>query len=865
VLILSCFPIGVPLLPNADEIQAEIKPFEPDTGNAGEGKKKSSLSSIDLIVNLLNQYLMKKRTFFLALMAILPAFVFAQFNLSGRVIEAESQLALPGAHLTLQGSNFKQVSDVSGNFRFSDVKPGKYRLVVSFIGYESKTTEINLEKDLEILTELNPLSYLSDEVVVRATRVNAKSPATFSVVSKETLNRENSGTDLPYLLQSTPSLVVTSDAGAGIGYTGLRIRGTDISRINVTMNGVPVNDAESHGVFFVNMPDLASSIDNIQIQRGVGTSSNGSAAFGASINIKTDARSHDAFGSYSGAVGSFNTFKNTLNFGTGVGKSGFSLDGRLSKISSDGYIDRGWSDLKSFYLASSWANEKTLVKLMTTSGKEASYQAWYGIPKDSLETNRTYNPAGEILNSDGEITGFYDNQTDNYQQDYYQLFIAHQATKNMILNAAFFLTKGEGYYDSWKNNRKFSEYGLPNVVVGNEEIKRTDLIQQKWLDNDFYGFNIAGIYETKRQTVTFGGGWNQYDGDHFGYISWARFSSESMNDIPWYFNRGLKTDYNLFIKSEYQLNEKLNLYGDLQYRNINYKMEGTHDDLSDLTQQHSFSFFNPKAGVFYTLSSSQGVYASIAFTNREPNRSVYRDADLNQQITHEKLMNFEGGYKFESKSARLETNIYYMKYKDQLVLTGKINNVGAPILTNVPDSYRLGWETMLTKKLSNKFTLEGHFSLSENKIKAFTEFVDNWNYWDDPDTEPYQYEFELGKTDISFSPSVVAGFSINYQASDLLLLSYQSSYVSRQYLDNTSNKERSLDPYHVGKLLVQADLPQNIFDKANIQLSMNNLFNAKYESNGWVYKYIYEGQEGLIDGYFPQAGFHWMLQLNLGF
>ncbi|MDP2236622.1 MAG: TonB-dependent receptor [Bacteroidales bacterium] len=808
---------------------------------------------------------MKKRMFFLALMAILPALVFAQFNLTGKVIEASTQMPLPGAHLTLQGSGIKKVSDVEGNFSFSDLKPGNYRLVVSYIGFEPKTTEVNLEKHLDIKISLSPLSYMSDEVVVKASRVSEKSPATFSIVSRETLNRENTGADLPFLLQSTPSLVVTSDAGAGIGYTGLRIRGTDLSRINVTMNGVPVNDAESHGVFFVNLPDLASSIDNIQIQRGVGTSTNGAATFGASINIKTDARSHEAFGNYSGGAGSFNTFKNTINFGTGVGKSGFSLDGRLSKISSDGYIDRGWSDLKSFYLATSWANEKTLVKLMTTSGNQSSYQAWYGIPKDSLETNRTYNPAGEIINQSGEITGFYDNQTDNYQQDYYQLFIAHQASKNTIINAAFFLTKGQGYYDSWKNNRKFSDYGLPNVVVGNVEVKRTDLIQQKWLDNDFYGFNIAGVYESKRQTVTFGGGWNHYDGDHFGYISWARFSSESLNNTPWYFNKGKKTDYNLFVKTEYQLTERINIYGDIQYRQIDYQMDGTHDDLSDLTQQHKFSFFNPKAGVFYSLSSTKGMYASLAFTNREPNRSVYRDADLNQQITHEKLLNFEAGYKSESKSGRFETNVFYMKYKDQLVLTGKINNVGAPILTNVPDSYRLGWETMFSKNLSKKLTFEGHLSVSENKIQAFTEYVDNWNYWDNPDTEPYQYAFELGKTDISFSPSLVAGFNLNWQAAERLLLSYQSSFVSRQYLDNTSSKDRSLDPYHVGKLLVQTDLPQKIFEKANIQLSMNNLFNAKYETNGWVYKYIFAGEEGLIDGYFPQAGFHWMLQLNLGF
>lgn len=808
---------------------------------------------------------MKTYKLLILLIGMLPLQLLAQYTLEGHISSADDNETLSGAHVILSPSGLHQVTGADGKFSFNKLKTGNYELSVSFIGFETQVLKVVLQKDTRVQLSLAPAAYLQDEIVVRSTRISDKTPLTYSLLDAASLQKKNTGVDFPYLLQQTPSLVVTSDAGAGIGYTGLRIRGTDLTRINVTLNGVPVNDAESHGVFFVDLPDLASSIDNVQIQRGVGTSTNGAAAFGASINIKTDSPSNEPFAAINSAAGSFNTLKNTLQFSTGRSANGFSLDGRLSKISSDGYIDRASSDLKSYYLSASWSNQRTLIKAIATSGTETTYQAWYGIPKDSLATNRTYNPAGEMLDADGHITGYYPNQIDRYQQDYYQLHMAHQLTENLTASGAVFLTKGKGYYENWKNSQKFSNYDLPAVSIGDESISRTDLVQQKWLDNDFYGFNLGLNYDHKLLKMTLGGGWNQYDGDHYGLITWAQYASASTNNWRWYDNTGLKTDYNVFAKTTYNLSQALSLFADLQYRHIGYKMEGIHDDLRDISQEHQFSFFNPKAGVYYSFNAHNSLYFSVSVSNREPNRSVYRDADLNQEVKSEQLVNYELGYKLQMNKLTLNSNVYYMDYNNQLVLTGKINNVGAAILTNVPESYRVGIENSLGWQLSNKLQLGMHLSLSSNKIKNFVEYVDNWNYWDNPDTEPYQYQNDLGTTDISFSPSVVAGSNIRVLPVKGLEINLQSNFVSRQYLDNTSNEYRSLDPYFVNNLIMDYTIPQKLFKHLGLTLTLNNLLNEQYEANGWVYKYVYDGQESLMDGYYPQAGFHWMMGLSVRF
>ncbi|MDN5350170.1 MAG: iron complex outerrane recepter protein [Bacteroidales bacterium] len=804
---------------------------------------------------------------FLLAMLLLPLGLAAQFTLKGSVFTIDDNEPLSGAHLLLDPGNQHLISDAEGQFTFHKLQSGSYVLTVSYVGFETVTKNISLSKDETLTILLSPASFLQDEVVVRASRPEPKTPLTYSVLDAADINKNNSGADLPYLLQQTPSLVVSSDAGTGIGYTSLRIRGTDITRINVTMNGVPVNDPESHGVFFVNLPDFAASVDNIHIQRGVGTSANGAAAFGASLNIKTDAPSAIAFARMESQAGSFNTFRNSLNFSTGRNKQGFALNGRLSKISSDGFVDRGWADLKSYYLSGSWSNANTLVKIIATSGKEVTYQAWIGAPKDSLKTTsgRRYNPSGEMFNADGELVGYYQNQTDNYQQDYYQLHLAHQFNNQLQLSGAAFLTKGRGYYESWKNQQKFSDYALPDVVIGLDTIRRTDLIQQKWLDNIFYGFNLALQHQKKRFNSTLGAGWNRYDGDHFGYISWAQFASESMNNKPWYTSKGLKTDYNIYLKSLFTINEAFSAFVDLQYRHIDYKISGIHDDLRDISQEHTFDFFNPKAGLFYTINKNHQAYVSIAVSHREPNRSVYQDADPGQTITHEQLLNLEAGYSYNSQKIRISSNVYFMDYNNQLVLTGKINNVGAAIMTNVPKSYRLGVENSIDYSISRMVSVGGHLSLSANKILNYTHYVDNWNYWDDPENQPYQYAYELGTTDISFSPAVVGGFTIGVRPIAGLALDFTGSYVSRQYLDNTSNKDRSLDPYFVSNVNMRYEIPQTLFKKLELKLQLNNIASTWYETNGWVYQYVVDGEEYTMDGYFPQALLHGIIGLSVMF
>ncbi len=806
---------------------------------------------------------MQKSILLLVWVFLLTPVINAQHTLRGRVVDA-SGLPLPGAHLRLHEQNYHQVSAADGTFRFNRLKTGTYRLSVSYVGFQTLEKEILLEKDLDITLSLDEISQMQEEVIVMATRLGRSSAATFTTLDRQAIREQNSGVDLPYLLTMTPSVVVNSDAGAGIGYTGIRIRGSEISRINVTLNGVPVNDPESHGVWFVNLPDLSSSVESMQIQRGVGTSANGTSAFGASINISTLSRSERPFTEITSGFGAFNSFRNTLNFSTGINEHGLSLEGRLSKISSDGYIERGWSDLKSFYLGSSWSSARNLIKLMVTSGAEKTYQAWNGIPREMLKTNRRYNPAGEILDAQGNIIGYYGNETDNYQQDYYQLHTAHQIDPLNTLTATVFLTKGKGYYENWKNNERFSKYGLSNPIIGGVEVKRSDLIRQKWLDNSFYGLQLGHLYARRSLTVRSGVGINQYKGDHFGYIVWSRVAAVD-NNTPWYFNTGDKTDASIYSKFDLQTGNRWELYGDLHLRAINYKIEGTHDNLRDLSQQHKFIFFNPKAGISRHLGNSDHLYLQLAVANREPNRTAYRDLDPGQQVKPERLYNIESGYRQQRNAWQLETNVYLMYYKDQLVLTGKINNVGSPIMTNVSKSYRLGWENLFSWQAVPSVKLAGHFTLSTNRILGFTEYVDNWNYWDDPDNQPYQFEIRHGNTDISFSPAATAGLSAEWKPSGRTSMVFHTNYVSRQFLDNTSSAERSIDPYSVSNLRLSYEPKLPITRRTILSLNVFNIFNTGYVANGWTYRYYLDGQPNTMEGLYPQAGLHWMLQLNVLF
>jgi iron complex outermembrane receptor protein len=802
--------------------------------------------------------MLKRLQFIVFLLFCLHA-AYGQFQITGSVTNAETEESLPGATILLEKGFLATTTNAHGVFSINGVKKGSYVLKISYIGYETEVLEKVVNEDTEIDVKLIPKAYLSEEVIISAIRAGGGTPTTYNVLTSGEIEQRNSGRDLPYVMETLPSTVVTSDAGNGVGYTGIRIRGTDLTGINVTLNGVPVNDAESHAVFFVDLPDLASSIDDMKVQRGVGASTNGAATFGASINIKTSDFRDKAYAEINSAAGSFNTFKNTLKFGSGLIKDKWTFDGRLSLIKSDGYIDRASSDLRSFYVAGGYYGKKDVVKAIVLYGDEKTYQAWYGVPKDSLETNRRFNPAGTILDNEGNFLGFYENQTDNYIQTYYQLHWGHEFNKRLSLATALFYTRGIGYYENYRNNRTFAEYGWNDTVIGNDTISKTNLIDQKWLDNHYYGLNFSISYNPHRWRFNFGTGANQYDGDHYGYVIWSQVARLGDYNRPWYQNNGLKTDFHVFAKSMFSVNENLHLYLDLQYRHIDYKIDGTHDDLRDLTQYQVYNFFNPKIGLDFRLnqSNSLNLYAGIA--NREPNRSVFRDADPDQEIKPERLFDFEAGYTFQARNIIIELNGFYMNYRDQLVLTGQINNVGAPIMTNVPRSYRAGIEFMGAVHFLKIVDWKLNATYSQNKILNFTSYVDDWTNW------PDQVVSDLGTTDISFSPDVIMASELSVEPLENFRIALVSKYVGRQYIDNTSSIDRSIDPFFVNNLEVFYSLKLNAIRQIDFWIHLNNIFNEEYETYAWVYRYYYAGQEYALNGYFPQAGFNFMAGINLKF
>lgn len=782
----------------------------------------------------------------------------AQFTLSGKVTSSDNNEPLPGAHIQITDLNISTISDNNGNYEIKNLKAGNYSLNVSFVGMESQILDIKIQKNTRRNIFLVASMTFSDEVIISAIRATDESPTTYTVMDKSQIEKKNTGKDLPYILRTTPSVVVSSDAGAGIGYTSMRIRGTDLTGINVTLNGVPVNDGESRSVYFVDLPDLASSINDVQIQRGVGTSTNGAASFGGSINISTGEDHVDPYAEISSAYGSFNTIKNSIMFGSGLLNNHWNVSGRLSLVSSDGYIDRASSNLQSAYITGGYTGERDIFKAVILLGKEKTYQAWYGVPKDSLETNRTFNPAGEMYDSNGDFIGYYDNQTDNYIQNYYQLHYAHKFNNKLNLVSSAFLTTGKGYYESFKNDRDYEDYGIKDTIIGNDTISSTNLIQQKWLDNKFYGVNLSLNYSIERLTLNFGGGWNQYDGDHYGRIIWAQVIPQNQLNKDWYNNTGTKTDINAFAKANYKITSKLNLYADIQYRTINYKIVGTHDDLGDLTQTHNYSFFNPKAGIFYKINDKQNLYLSAGVANREPNRSVYRDADTSQNVLPERLLDFEFGYSYQTNKYFFEANLFYMDYKDQLVMTGKINNVGTAIMTNVDKSYRAGIELMAGAKFAKIIDWNVNATYSKNKINDFTAYVDNWDTGE-------QVKENLGTTDISFSPDIIFNNDISVTPVKNLKLSLSTKYVGRQYIDNTSNESRSIDTYLVNNINIYYTIRTNLIKQIDFMISLNNILNEEYETNAWVYRAYTSDTEYVENGYFPQAKFNFMMGVNLKF
>jgi iron complex outermembrane recepter protein len=812
-----------------------------------------------------------KRLSLMLLMQLVVIAAMAQNTLKGKVT-AEGE-PMPGASVVINNTRYGVSTLNDGSFEFKNLKSGEYVITTSFIGYEKKITRVTVPAEKEVTINMEPVSLLTGEVLVSATRAGNKTPVAYTNITSEEIKRRNMGHDIPYLLQLTPSFVATSDAGAGIGYTNFRIRGTDLNRINVTVNGIPLNDPESHGTWFVDQPDLASSLESVQIQRGVGTSTNGAAAFGATIDLQTNTLNRKAYAEYHTAAGTFNTWKNSLLAGTGLINGKFSVDARLSKINSDGFIDRAFSDLKSFYVAGGYYSENTILKANIFSGIETTYQAWNGVPSVRLnndlegmqqyEEHWLYTPqqTQEMINSDSRTYNLYtyENQVDNYQQDHYQLHFSHRFSPGFNVNTSGFYIRGKGYYENFKEDENLEDYLLPVITIGDNTIESSDLVNRKWLDNHFYGLTFSMNYETEKNDFTLGGGWNDYTGHHYGNVIRGQFLGTVDSNHEWYRNKGLKNDLNLFVKDNFQLFEKLNLFADFQYRKINYSVEGIDDDQRIITQEHNFNFFNPKVGIFYQPVNNQEAYLSFATANREPNRTAYVDADPEREPpVYETLYDWELGYNYKSALFSGSLNFYFMKYDNQLVLTGEINDVGAPIMANTDDSYRAGVEIQYGIAFTRNLQWQANATFSQNKIKNFTEYVDNWDTWG-------QETFELGTTDIAFSPGIIANSQLLFQPVPKLNLAFISSYVGKQYIDNTSNENRSLDAYFINNLKIDYTFKTKLFDELVLHLLVNNLFNEMYESNAWVYSYILGGERYKMDGYYPQAGRHFIAGVNIRF
>jgi iron complex outermembrane receptor protein len=813
-----------------------------------------------------------KRIYLTLLLQCAVFLAIAQFTLKGTV-KNETGERLIGANLAISNSFNGTTTDLNGAYLFKNLKAGNYQLTISYLGYEKQTQEVKLTANQTLDIILKQDFILAEEVLVSANRVKEKTPVAYTTVEKSEIKDKNMGQDIPYLLGLTPSFVATSDAGTGVGYTNFRIRGTDLNRINVTVNGIPMNDAESHGTWWVDIPDIASSTDNIQIQRGVGTSTNGAAAFGATINLQTTTINREASAEYSTAAGSFGTVKHSVGVSTGLIKEKFSFDARLSKVSSDGFIDRAASDLKSFFVSGGYLTANTILKFNVFSGLEDTYQAWNGVPSVRLNNDLpgmqryadhylySQKQVDEMIASNSRTYNLYtyENEIDHYQQDHFQLLFSHKINQLFSLNASLFYTPGKGYYEQYKANQKLADYLITPPIIGTETIKKSDLIRRKWLDNDFYGMTFSLNRKQETSEFTFGGGYNVYDGNHFGKVIWMRNAGSTEMNHEWYRGTGLKKDFNLYAKYNYELVENLNLFADLQYRKIDYTIDGTDDDLRDLKQSHKFEFFNPKVGVYYQVSDKQNLYANFARANREPNRDNYVDADpKGKQPDYETLNDFEVGYKYNASRFALGANAYFMSYQNQLILTGEINDVGAPIMVNVDNSYRAGLELMAGMKLTEKLKWDLNLTFSKNKINDFTDFVDDWD-------NGGQIATNLGTTNLAFSPDVIANSQLSWMAAKGLNISLQSYSVSKQYIDNTSSEERKLDGYLLNNLKFTYRVPQKFAGEFNLHLLVNNLFNTEYENNAWVYSYVLGGERFAMDGYFPQAGINFMAGLDIKF
>ncbi|WP_062056843.1 TonB-dependent receptor [Aquimarina longa] len=725
------------------------------------------------------------------------------------------------------------------------------------------TTLVAQEKQVDsISTKLEKL----DEVLVKSVRVEADSPITHSNLSKAELATRNLGQDIPILLNYLPGVVTTTDAGTGVGYTYIRVRGSDASRVNVTLNGIPFNDSESQGTFWVNLPDFASSIENLQLQRGVGTSTNGSGAFGASLNLLTDAVSKTANAEISNTVGSFGTRKHTLKFSTGLLNDHIEIAGRLSAIASDGYIDRASSDLKSYFLQGSYINNKTLIKAITFGGHEITYQSWNGIDKATLESNRRFNSIGFQYDDEGSFQKFYDREEDNYKQDHYQLHWNQKYNNNWSTNLGLNYTYGRGYFEQYVDsyhytNNLFSNQatlgflGVDPVSVNGERITETDYIRRRWLDNDFYVINASVNYKKDNLDVDFGGFYSVYNGDHFGEILWTENPIGFQQGDRYYSSDGKKNEFTMFGKTTYKINNQWSAFLDLQGRFVTYETSGLTSKRKAIAVDKTYDFFNPKLGVTFKINNSNSTYASFAVANREPRRDDFE----NGIDTAERLNDIELGWRYTKNMVKVNTNIYYMGYRDQLVLTGALDDVGAPVRATSGKSYRLGIEIDADITLGDKFIVKPNIAISTNKNIDFITSRDG-------------SLVNLGDTDISYSPNLVAGNMFIYQPIKNLQLGVLSKYVGEQYMGNIDSKVSKLDSFFINDINIVYEIKDiSVFKSIVFTGLVNNILDKKYVSNGYFFTFDDDfSNPGIITtiegaGFYPQAGINFLLGATLKF
>ncbi|MFA5575232.1 MAG: TonB-dependent receptor [Brumimicrobium sp.] len=817
---------------------------------------------------------MKTRMFQTVLIAsLLSTSAFAQFQISG-TIKNDLGESMQGVSITIKGENIGSYSQEEGKYRITNLKKGEYEVEARFFGYESLSKIITVEQDVKADFVLKSSIFLQEEVTIHGIRAGRKTPTTYTNKSAEEIGKENYGQDLPYLLESMPSTIVTSDAGAGIGYTDFKIRGVDPTRTNITIDGIPINDAETQTVFWVNTPDLSSSVSSMQVQRGVGTSSNGGSAFGASINIETNKIEEKPYLTLDNSVGSFRSLKNTVALGTGLISERFTVDARLSRIVSDGYMDRASSNLKSFYLSGAYHSDKHLLRINVFSGVEKTYQAWNGVPESRINNdkegmidyaNRNGLDAEDLenlLNSGRTYnSAMYHNETDNYQQDHYQIHYAYQMNRKWNVKVAGHYTRGRGYYENYRKNDKFSTYNFSPIEVEGETINRMDLIRQKWLDNHFFGGIFSFNYNNlKGLELTLGGSLHKYMGDHFGNVIWAQYLPNLNDGVKYYENNSVKYDGNIYLKGTYEV-RNLTIFADAQYRHIDYTFLGINDigdEIIDVDQQVFYNFFNPKIGLSYQISNNHSLYASYAIGNREPVRKDFQEQTVSNRPEHETLYNLEAGYQMKYRKGFLNANIYHMLYENQLVLTGEINDVGGYTRTNVEDSYRMGVELEVGYQPVKQFGVSANLALSQNKINNFVEYVDSY----DASWNPLpQTKIEHGTTDLAFSPNVITGLTLRYMPFNNFEIGLINKYVGKQYLDNTSNETRILNNYFLTHFDVSYSFKFYKFKEITVGARINNLLNYKYENNGYTFSYLVGDERTQENFYFPQAGINFMARL----